>query len=132
MNHFLVKTEPSTYSIDDFAAETTTIWDGVHNYQAINVIKTMKYGDQIYVYHSMKDKKIVGLAEVVGEPYENTEDVRYSWAVKMRLIRKVDGPSLSEFKQDSQCAHFKLVTHSRLSVMPVPHNVAVWINSRIS
>jgi predicted RNA-binding protein with PUA-like domain len=72
MNYFLAKTEPSTYSITNLESDGETIWDGVHNYQAINVIKSMVVGDHVYIYHSMTDKKIVGLAEVVGAPFQNT------------------------------------------------------------
>lgn len=130
MKNYLVKTEPSTYSIDDFMRDETTVWDGVHNYEAINNIKLMQIGDRIYVYHSMKDKKIVGLAEVVSLPYENKADDRFSWAVKLKFLQKINGPSLSEVKQIEKFAKFKLVTHTRLSVMSVPNDVVNWINSR--
>lgn len=69
MQYFLAKTEPSTYSIDDLANEKETIWDGIHSHQAIAVIKTMKPGDRVFVYHSVKEKRIVGEAEVADEPY---------------------------------------------------------------
>jgi predicted RNA-binding protein with PUA-like domain len=120
MNYYLAKTEPSTYSISDFEKEKTTIWDGVHNYEAINVIKTMNPGDRVYIYHSMTDKKIVGLAEVIEPPFENTDDPRFSWAVKLKFIKRLNGPSLADIKQDPGLSSFKLVSHSRLSVMPVP------------
>ena len=129
MNYFLAKTEPSTYSIDNLEKEKLTLWDGVHNYEAINYIKTMKPGDMVYIYHSMKDKKIVGLACVDGEPFENKADKRFSWAVTLRFISKFDGPTLSQFKQNPDFAKFKLVTHSRLSVMSMPAEVATWVES---
>lgn len=132
MNYFLAKTEPSTYSIDNLMSEGTTVWDGVHNYEAINYIKSMSIGDIVYIYHSMKDKKIVGKAEVIGEPYENKDDTRFSWAVRLKFITKVEGPSLAEFKQNTNFSSFKLVTHSRLSVMSVPVEVVSWIEQRIS
>jgi len=128
MKYFLAKTEPSTYSIDDLESDKTTIWDGVHNYQAINIIKEMSIGDKVYVYHSMTDKKIVGLAEVVGAPFENKEDARFSWAFKLKFLTRLDGPSLTQFKSDPSLSNFKLVSHSRLSVMPVPSNVVSWID----
>ncbi len=122
MNYFLAKTEPSTFSIDDFEAENETLWDGVHNFQAINVIKDMRVGDRVFIYHSITGKQIVGDAEVTSEPFENTADPRKSWAVKMKFIRKFNGPSLADFKAEPSCKDFKLVTHSRLSVMPVPES----------
>ncbi len=127
MKYFLAKTEPSTYSIADFEKERETIWDGVHNHQAIAVIKQMQSGDRVFIYHSVKDKKIVGLAEVVGEPFENKEDPRFSWAAKFRLVKTFDGPTLADFKSDPKFAKFQLVTHSRLSTMQVPEEIAEWI-----
>lgn len=120
MNYFLAKTEPSTYSIDDLVREGETLWDGVHNFQAINVIKDMRIGDRVFIYHSMTGKKIVGEAEVSSEPFENTADSRKSWAIRLKFLRKFDGPTLADFKAEPACKDFKLVTHSRLSVMPVP------------
>lgn len=129
MNYFLAKTEPSTYSIDDFEKEKLTLWDGVHNYEAINYIKTMKAGDLVYIYHSIKDKKIVGLAQVDDEPFENKADARFSWAVTLKFVKKFDGPTLAEFKQNPDFAKFKLVTHSRLSLMSMPAEIATWVDS---
>lgn len=129
MNYFLAKTEPTTYSIEDLKSEGKTIWDGVHNYEAINYIKTMRPGDMVYIYHSMKDKKIVGLAKVSGEPFENKADPRFSWAVELSFVKEFDGPSLSQFKQNGTFSDFKLVTHSRLSVMLVPTSVVSWIEN---
>jgi predicted RNA-binding protein with PUA-like domain len=130
VNYYLVKTEPSTYSISDFEKEKTTIWDGVHNHQAISFIKQMKPGDTVFVYHSMSDKKVVGLARVSGEPYHNTDDQRFSWAVMMDFVGTIDGPTLAECKANSSLATFLLTTHSRLSVMPVPDTVAAWLLSK--
>ncbi len=129
MSYFLVKTDPDTYSIDDFIKDKQTIWDGVHNYQAINVIKTMRPGDKVYVYLSMTDKAIVGLAEVVGEPFLNTKDPRFSWAIELKFVSRLKPVSLAEIKANPLCKDFLLVRHSRLSVMPVPDNVADWLNS---
>jgi hypothetical protein len=72
----------------------------------------------------------VGLAEVVSLPYENKADTRFSWAVGLGFVQKLDGPSLVDFKQVSKFAKFKLVTHSRLSVMSVPKDVVDWISSK--
>ena len=79
MNHWLVKADPETdYSIDDLARDGHTEWTGVHNFQAINNIKLMKPGDFAYIYHSQKERQIVGQAKISGEPYENTADPRKS------------------------------------------------------
>ena len=118
---WLVKADPDTdYSIDDLARDGSTIWDGVHNFQAIYNIKLMNIGDFVYIYHSQKQKSIVGLAKVTGEPYENTKDLRKSWAVKLTFVKKYDNPvKLSEIKAVDDLQDFLLVRHTRLSVMPV-------------
>ncbi len=73
MAHWLFKTEPTTYSIDDLAREPkrTTCWDGVRNYQARNMIRDdMRVGDDVLLYHSSTDPTgIVGLCRIVRGPY---------------------------------------------------------------
>ncbi len=133
MNYWLVKADPDTdYSIDDFARDTYTEWTGVHNFQAIANIKQMRPKDLVYVYHSQKEKQIVGLAEIAGEPYLNAEDPRTSWAVKMKYIKKYPKPvTLAEIKAEPKVSDFLLVRHTRLSVMPVPNGVQSWLNERL-
>jgi predicted RNA-binding protein with PUA-like domain len=69
--YWLVKTEPGCFSIDDLAAAPgqTTFWDGVRNYQARNLMREMRLGDQVLFYHSVTDPAVVGLVEVVREAY---------------------------------------------------------------
>lgn len=120
MQYFLAKTDPDTYSIDDFAKEGETLWDGVHNNAALLFIQSMHPGDQVYIYESMTSKAIVGLAEVTTEPELNKSDPRRSWVVKMKFIKKYDKPlTLALIKATPELANFKLVRESRLSVMPV-------------
>jgi predicted RNA-binding protein with PUA-like domain len=52
MNYWLMKSEPSVYSIADLERDRTTIWDGVRNYQARNFLRSMQPGDQAFFYHS--------------------------------------------------------------------------------
>jgi predicted RNA-binding protein with PUA-like domain len=121
MNYWLIKADPdSDYSIDDLARDGTTIWDGVHNNQAILNIQKMKTGDSLYFYHSQKEKSIVGLAEVVSEPFENKDDPRRSWAMKIKFIKKITKPlHLSTIKSHAEFDDFLLVRNSRLSVIHV-------------
>jgi len=121
MNYWLIKADPDTdYSIDDLERDSSTIWDGVHNNQAILNIQKMKVGDKLYFYHSQKEKSIVGLAEVASEPFENTKDPRRSWAMKIKFTKKFANPlHLSTIKSHSEFDDFLLVRNSRLSVMPV-------------
>lgn len=133
-NIFLAKTEPSTFSIDDFEKEQITLWDGVHNYQAINVIKTWQVGDYVLIYHSVKEKCLVGVSQVIEEPYNNLADPRFSWAAKLRLIYKFNQDeriNLATIKQSNLFDNFLLVTNSRLSVMPCPDNFINWLQEQI-
>jgi len=134
MNYFLVKADPDNdYSIDDLARDGSTIWDGVHNNAAILHIQKMKIGDFVYVYHSQSDKAIVGLAKVASEPFENKEDARRSWAVKLEFSRKYEMPmTLAEIKLAPECADFALVRIGRLSVMPVPDKIQKWLDARLT
>jgi predicted RNA-binding protein with PUA-like domain len=69
--YWLVKSEPTAYSIDDLQRDGKTMWDGVRNYQARNTMRDdMGDGDQVLFYHSnAKPMCVVGVAEVVGESY---------------------------------------------------------------
>lgn len=76
MKHWLLKSEPSSYSIDDLLAapKRTTCWDGVRNYQARNFMRDeMKKGDLAFFYHSgTTDPGIVGIVEIVREAYPDS------------------------------------------------------------
>lgn len=133
MNYFLAKTDPDTYSIDDFVAEGETLWDGVHNNAAILFIQKMMPGDKVYIYESLSTKAIVGIATITAEPFLNTADPRRSWAVRMRLDKKFTKTlTLAAIKADPRFADFKLVRESRLSVMPVADNYQKIIESAVS
>ena len=121
MNYWLIKTEPGTYSWGDFVKMGRDHWDGVRNFKARNNIKAMKVGDQCLFYHSVTDKSIVGIAEVVREYYPDptTDDHRW-YVMDVVPVRKLKRPvTLAEVKADGRLDQMKLVTHSRLSVQPV-------------
>ncbi len=72
MNYWLMKTEPNTYSWEDFKAEPQRrdYWDGVRNYQARNLMKSMRVGDLAFFYHSVvKPQVITGIVRIVREAY---------------------------------------------------------------
>ena len=131
MSYFLVKADPdSDYGIEDLKKDGETNWDGVHNNAAILHIRAMKPGDIVYVYHSQKQKSIVGMAEVVGEPFENTEDPRRSWAVKLKYLNTLAKPiTLAELKAQPDLSDFALIRIGRLSVMPVLEKHKIIIES---
>ncbi len=134
MNYWLVKADPDTdYSIDDLKRDGSTLWDGVHNFQAIGFIKQWEVGDHVYVYHSQKEKQIVGLAEVISEPRKNEDDPRTSWVADIKFVKKyIKTLSLADIKADSVNDEFLLVRNGRLSVMPVPDEVRHFIESRVA
>lgn len=133
MKWFLAKADPENdYSLQDLQRDTETIWDGVHNFQAIASIKAMQPSDKILIYHSQSDKAIVGEAEVTEPPFENTADPRPSWAVKLRFSKIYDAPvSLAEMKAEPSLKDFLLIRNGRLSVMEVPDYVLNWLRPRL-
>ncbi|TVR80723.1 MAG: EVE domain-containing protein [Chitinophagaceae bacterium] len=121
MNYWLVKSEPGTYSWDDLVKDKKTFWDGVRNYQARNNLKEMKKGDMVLFYHSVKEKQVVGVSEVVKEAYQDptTKDDRWV-AVDIKAKEKLKNPvSLEMVKKDERLDEIALVRQSRLSVMPL-------------
>ena len=119
MNHWLMKTEPSTYSWEDLMRDKKTGWDGVRNYQARNNLKAMKKGDLVFIYHSMDDKAIVGIAKITKENYPDPKDNEWV-AVEIAPVKKLKKPvTLAQIKADKRFTNMALVKSSRLSVQPV-------------
>jgi predicted RNA-binding protein with PUA-like domain len=119
MRYFLAKSEPSSYSIEDLERDNETWWDGVHNYQAINTIKSWKIGDKVYFYRSLKSPAIVGLMEIVSEPVFDLDDKRnISWKAKCKFVKKFTREiTLENIKSSKKFDSFALIRNSRLSVM---------------
>lgn len=121
MNYWLMKSEPGTYSWDDLVKDKRTHWDGVRNYQARNNMKEMKKGDLALFYHSVKEKTVVGIAEIVKEYYPDPSTSDDRWVVvdvapQQALQKPV---KLEEIKADERLEQMVLVRNSRLSVQPV-------------
>lgn len=121
MQYWLIKTEPSTWSWDDQVAKTTTCWDGVRNYQASRHLKSMAVGDQCFFYHSVSDRQIVGIVEVIRpyHPDPSDETDRFGM-VEVKTLKPLKNPvNLHDIKHEPRLAHLALVRQSRLSVMPI-------------
>lgn len=123
MAYWLFKSEPNTWGWDDQVArgETGEEWDGVRNYQARNNMREMKLGDLGFFYHSVNEKRIVGIVEVCKEihPDSTTEDPRWE-CVDIKAVRAVKNPvTLDMIKAEPRLADMVLVNNSRLSVQPV-------------
>src|ERR1700683_3558088 len=96
--YFLAKTDPETYPFEQLAREGHTVWDGVRNPQALRAIRDMKLGDRVFIYHSMGDAAIVGLADVVGDGRQDTKDPKLAVA-NFRFRGRVEPPvTLREIK----------------------------------
>ena len=121
MAYWLVKSEPSVYSWDQFVKDKETSWDGVRNYAARIHLRAMKKGDEVLYYHSNEGMEIVGIAKVAKEAYQDptTEDDRWV-SVGLKPSKRLKMPvSLTQIKQDKRLADMALVRLGRLSVQPV-------------
>jgi predicted RNA-binding protein with PUA-like domain len=119
--HWLMKSEPEAYGWDDLVAEGEGTWDGVRNHRAANNLRTMKPGDQVFFYHSVTGKEIVGIAEITQSGLADPTDPEGKWAaVKLKPVNKLARPvTLAEIKADPSLAEMELVKLSRLSVAEV-------------
>jgi len=131
MKYYLAKTDPETYSIDNFAKEKKTTWSGVRNPQAVNALKAMKPGDKVFIYHSQGQTTIRGLAKVIGNSRPDPKDNK-SWLVDFALEKIYKEPfvSLKDIKESNQFNDFVLLKQSRLSTMEVPLKIVNWILKR--
>jgi len=121
MKYWLLKTEPSTWSWDDQVKVNKEMWDGVRNYQARNNLMGMKKGDLCFFYHSVKEKKIIGIVEVVKENYPDpTDPLKKFVVVDVKKKKRLKNPvSLEQIKLQKNLNHIALIKQSRLSVMPI-------------
>ena len=121
MKYWLLKTEPSTWSWGDQEKVNKEMWDGVRNYQARNNLIDMKKGDLCFFYHSVKEKKIIGIVKVVKESYPDPTDPSKKFVVvEVKKKKKLKNPvSLEKIKLQKKLNHIALIKQSRLSVMPI-------------
>lgn len=121
MNHWLVKSDPETYSWHNLVNDGSTSWDGVRNYAARNHMKGMKKGDKVLVYHSGGESSVVGIATVQKEFYQDPTTNEDAWvSVFLKAEKPLKKPvTLSQIKVDKRLKNMLLVKIGRLSVMPV-------------
>jgi predicted RNA-binding protein with PUA-like domain len=137
MAHWLFKTEPDVFSIDDLARQGVSGWDGIRNYQARNRLRDeVKLGDRVFIYHSScAQPAVVGLAEVCRPAYPDSTqfdpaNAHYDgkssadaprWVqVDVRYLRHLDRPvTLREIKASADFSDMELVSHGRLSIQRV-------------
>ena len=121
INYWLLKSEPSTWSWSDQVKSKIDMWDGVRNYQARNNLIKMKKKDLCFFYHSVSEKSIVGIVEVVKEHYPDPTDKKNKFVVvDVKALKKLKNPvSLEKIKNNSKLKNIALIKQSRLSVMPL-------------
>jgi predicted RNA-binding protein with PUA-like domain len=142
MNHWLMKTEPSTFGVDDFAKKSkkTAMWDGVRNYQARNMLRDdFRKGDLAFIYHSSTDVTgVAGIAQVVRAAYPDPtqfdrksdhfdagskrEDPRWfvvDVQLKRRLKRVITLDELRAHADDELDGMLLLKRGNRLSITPI-------------
>jgi predicted RNA-binding protein with PUA-like domain len=120
--HWLVKSEPSTYSFERLVEEGSTRWDGVRNPMARQNLGSMKAGDLVLFYHSGEGKEVVGIARVAQEAYPDPTSGDGKWlAVDVEPVKALPrSVTLAEIKADRALAGLALVRQPRLSVVPIP------------
>jgi predicted RNA-binding protein with PUA-like domain len=121
MNYWLVKSEPSCYSWDEFVKDGCTVWEGVRNYAARNNLRAMKNGDKVLYYHSNEGLQIVGVAKVVKENYPDPSAKEGDWSVvDLEPVKPLKRPvTLAEVKSLPPLKDMQLIKLSRLSVSAV-------------
>ena len=121
MAFWLVKSEPEAFSWAQQVHNNVEPWTGVRNYQARNNLAAMNIGDLAFFYHSVSEKRIVGVVEVVREAYPDPTADDPRWVcVDVKAMGAFGRPvSLAEIKADPALADMALLKQSRLSVAPV-------------
>src|SRR5690242_7526127 len=119
MAHWLMKSEPESYSWDDLVRDGRTEWDGVRNNAARLHLKAMNPGDEAFFYHSMSDKAVVGIMRITrgAQPDAKAPD----WvSVRVEPVQALTRPvTLAQIKAEPRLAKMELIRQSRLSVAPV-------------
>lgn len=118
---WLLKSDPETYSFSDLLRDGETVWDGVSNNLALKHLRNARRGDLALIYHTGQERAVIGVAEILSDPYPDPKQSDPRLAViglksKEKLPRAV---SLDEIKKHPALKNFDLVRLPRLSVMPV-------------
>jgi len=121
MAYWLMKSEPGSWSWDDQVRDGIAEWDGVRNFQAANNMKAMKRNDKAFFYHSINEKRIVGIVSIAREYYPDPTDLSGRFGmVDVKAVRPLKNPvTLAKIKSEPRLENLALIRQSRLSVLPV-------------
>jgi predicted RNA-binding protein with PUA-like domain len=129
--YYLAKTDPETYSLEQFEREKRTVWDGVRNPQALQAIRAIKKNDRVFIYHSMNNAAIVGLALALGDSRPDPKDPKLA-VVDLEFLRRFEtSVTLREIKESKLFDDWALIRQSRLSTMAAPPAFVAWIRKRL-
>ena len=118
MAHWLMKSEPGSYSWDQLQRDGATEWDGVRNPAARLHLKAMKKGDEAFFYHSGEERQIVGIMRITREGQPDPKDANWV-SVAVEPVRPFGPVTLRQIKAEPKLAKMELIRQSRLSVAPV-------------
>jgi predicted RNA-binding protein with PUA-like domain len=122
MKYWLMKVEPSAYTIDDLQRDGSTKWEGVRNYQARNFMRDeMRVGDKVLFYASnAKPSGVTGLAEISKAGYPDPTDETWT-LVDVKFVKKFANVVPLETLKSTKGLEKMVVTQkgSRLSIQPV-------------
>ena len=121
MTYWLVKSEPETFSLEDFKKEKVTVWYGVRNYTARNNLRAMHVDDICIFYRSVTKPAAIALARVAREHYQDPTTEEVAWiAVDLEFVEAFNKEvPLSMIKETPELQNMALLKLSRLSVQPV-------------
>ncbi|MBI4387561.1 MAG: EVE domain-containing protein [Candidatus Omnitrophica bacterium] len=121
MNRWLFKTDPDTYSWSNLLKKSKEVWSGVHNPLALKHLRAVSPKDEILIYHTGKEKAVIGIAQAVSKSYPDPDEKDPKLAVvDIQAVKPLKRPVLlSEVKANPKLKSWELVRFSRLSMMPV-------------
>ncbi len=123
MQYWLFKSEPASWSWAQQVAKGNAgeEWDGVRNYQARNFMRQMAVGDRGFFYHSVNEKQVVGVVEVIAKAHQDSSSDDGRWeCVDIKAVAAFARPvTLQQIKNTPELAEMVLVKNARLSVQPV-------------
>ena len=118
MAHWLMKSEPGSYSWEQLQKDGATDWDGVRNPTARLHLRAMKLGDEAFFYHSGEERQVVGIMRVAREARPDPKDANWV-SVAVEPVRPLGPVTLKAIKAEPRLAKMELIRLSRLSVSPV-------------
>lgn len=118
MSHWLMKSEPGSYSWEELVRDGGTEWDGVRNNAARLHLRAMKAGDEAFFYHSGEQRSVVGIMRIAREGQPDPKDPDWV-SVRVEPVRSLGPVTLKAIKADARLAKMELIRQSRLSVAPV-------------